>query len=255
MCALSDDVLLLACGSNGIREMSLSSAQLCERDPSELIGVYNLAFNVASETLVLAVMAPDDNEDDSSDEVFWLVTLHRDANKWREVQRMRTDQSASDVWVHLSFVDNSRVLFGLRGADSLHAFDMSVAHSIRAVGSIALEQPFEIIATTCIGNEAFVAATETSGSYVSLYRLVALRLEPLARTELSNSLLILFRGDLLFVSKSKTEVVSFRVTGGRLIRERTFLTDYIEPLNWCFAGNQLVVDEMEKSDLLLYAFN
>lgn len=219
------------------------------------LGVYNLAFDAASETLVLAVMAPDENESDSSDEVFWLVSLHREANKWREVQRMRTDLSASDVLVHLSFVDDSRVLFGLRGADSLHAFEISEAHSIRAVGSIALEQPFETIATTCIGSEVFVAATETSGSYVSLYRLVALRLEPLARTELSNSLLILFRGDLLFVSKSKTEVMSFRVTGGRLTREPTLLTDFIDPLNWCFAGDRLVVDDLMTRDLLLYAFD
>ena len=94
-----------------------------------------------------------------------------------------------------------------------------------------------------------------------MYRLVALRLEPLARTDLVAPVLVLFRGDLLLVAdyneRADTHtIVPFRVTGAELNRQRELLNHNtgVRATAWCLAGDRLVVRDWKSKDMLLYTF-
>ena len=58
LCALSDDVLLLACDDAGLRAVSLSSAQLSAHEPTIIRKVYGVAYDKHTDTLLLIVWAP-----------------------------------------------------------------------------------------------------------------------------------------------------------------------------------------------------
>ena len=230
LCALADDVLLAACGSDGLRSLRLSSAQLCARDPSALKDVYSAALDAASGTLLLAFVAEVAAASGArAAGVVWLVSLECVADEWREVQRLQTQCTFfySCEWVGLSFADASRVLCGKRGEDRLYAFDVSAERRLRPVGAVVLDDKLNRFACTRLGGDSLVAITDAGFTCVSVQRLVgagdALRLEPLARTALAGAENVLFRGDQLLVATISHSVVSFGVSSGGLIGPRELL--------------------------------
>ena len=153
ICALDDDCVLLACGA--LRALRLSSAQLCARDPSPLEDVWNVAFDAATDTLLLALKA----KARGSRAVAWLVSLQRVSDEWREVQRMQTEFALSD-WVGISFAGDSRALCGQQFKDRLYAFDVSADHRLQPVGTVVLEAAFCRFACTRLGGDSLVAFTD-----------------------------------------------------------------------------------------------
>ena len=258
LCALPDEFLLVACGSSGgLRALSLRSAQLSAREPSSLSHVYKVAFDPATYTLLLAMRVRSRTSD-----MMWLVSLQRGyvAGEWSEVQRLQTDISYNDwLWLGLSFVSDSRALFGGRPLDRLYAFDVSREHRVCAIGAVVLEMRLGNFACTRLGTDWLVAISESGGTCLSVYRLVALRLELLARTTLVDPRWLLFREDLLLVADynadtSSSAIVPFRVTGARVTRLPELLgrNAHVEVDEWCLSGNRLVVLDLKSNDLLIY---
>ena len=254
LCALADDVLLAACGWNGLRALRLSSAQLCARDPSALTieFVCNAALDAASGTLLLAC----ENVATLRGDV-WLVSLQCVADEWREVQRVQTECTFTQKWVGLSFAGDSQVLYGQCKEDRLYAFYLSAERRLRPVGAVVLDDQLCRFACTRLGGDSLVAIADARHTCVSVHRLVgagdALRLEPLARTALAGAENVLFRGNQLLVTGSKS-VVSFGVSGGGLRGPRELLgagAD-VQVYCWCLAGDRLVVVEWDSCDLVLY---
>ena len=227
--ALADDVLLAACGSDGLRALRLSSAQLCARDPSALKHVYSAALDAASGTLLLAFVAEAAADGARAAGVVWLVSLQCVADEWREVQRLQTQCTFfySFEWVDLSFAGDSRLLCGKRGEYRLYAFDVSAERRLRPVGAVVLDDQLYRFACTCLGGDTLIAIADARHTCVSVQRLVgagdALRLEPIARTSLAGAWNVLFRGDQLLVATTSKSVVSFGVWGGGLIGPRELL--------------------------------
>ena len=261
LCALADDVLLAACGWNGLRALRLSSAQLCARDPFALNDEYvcSAALDAASGTLLLAFEAEAAAE--SGARVVWLVSLECLADEWREVQRLQTEITEilfSYQWVGLSFAGDSRVLCGQSREDRLYAFDLNAERRLRHVGAVVLDDQLCRFACTRLGGDSLVAIADARNTCVSVQRLVgagdALRLEPLARTALAGAENVLFRGDQLLVATTSESVVSFGVSGGSLRGPRELLgagAD-VQMYCWCLAGDRLVVAERNWWDLVVY---
>lgn len=257
MCEISKDVLLLACGPYGLRAFSLSSKQLIKRDPFTLPDVYSVAFDAATDTLLLALRVDTDTSED-----VWLASLQRAevAGDWREVHRVQTGK-ADWNFVSLSLVGDSRLIFGRSMSEKLYVFDVSADHHLRAVGAIALEDSLRKFACTRLGADPLVAITDYGNKGVSLNRLVTLPIDPLARADLIQAGWLLFRGDLLLVADFNRDamshaVVPFRVTGGQLTRLPELLGTnagvYVDI--WCLAGDRLAVVVYKSGDLLLFAF-
>ena len=263
LCAFADDVLLAACGSDGLRALRLSNAHLCARDPSALKDefVWSAALDAASGTLLLALRAEAAAAsgaraaDDSY--VVWLVSVQCVADEWREVQRVQTKCTLPN-WVGLSFTGDSRVLCGQIGEDRLYAFDVSAERRLRPVGAVVLDDKLCRFACTRLGGDSLVAIADAGHTCVSLQRLVgagdALRLEPLAHTALAGAEDVLFRGDQLLVATNSQSVVSFGVSGGGLRGPRELLGagTGVRVDCWCLAGDRLVVANWHSRNLVLY---
>ena len=91
-----------------------------------------------------------------------------------------------------------------------------------------------------------------------MHRLVGLKLEHFARTNLVGPGKVLFCSDLLLVTNYNRDtnvhtIMSFLLTAARLIRHRKLLGAnagvYVE--SWCLAGDRLVVRDNKSKDLLL----
>ena len=101
LCALSADELLFTCGDGSLRALSLQwlhTGQLVAREPTALSNVRRVAFDTRTDTLILL----------AESEYNWqLVSLHRDANEWREVQRLNVrllGNPDSNQWVFVMAV-------------------------------------------------------------------------------------------------------------------------------------------------------
>ena len=257
LCALTDDEVLLACGLRGLRALGLKSAKLSDPKPSALTLVYSVALDAATDTIVLALAAQAQSR---YIDVGWLVSLQLVADEWREVQRLQIEISSFLDWVGLSFAGDSRVLLGQCSKDRLYAFDVSVEHRLQPVGAVLLEKALFRFACTRLGADSLVAIVHYRSRCVSVERLVGagaeLHFESLAHTELAGAWNVLFRGDHLLVSTLQT-VVSFYVAvdGARLRGRRELLgaSARVCVIDWCLAGELLVVRDLNSNDLLLYA--
>ena len=94
LCALSAEELLLACGAEGLRALSLDTGQLAARRPTAMqYDVRRVAFDARTDTLLLLVWPPNAG-------YIRLVSLRRYANEWLEVQNLST--SISIIYVSVS---------------------------------------------------------------------------------------------------------------------------------------------------------
>ena len=268
MCSISDDAIVIACHSKGLRAVSLHTASLSP-DVCTLTNVVRVAFDVKTDTILLIV-----SEEKSAFwlgpqiTIYWLLSLRRDASQWVEVQRLRCEPT--EFCVGDLVACNTRVLLAERDFHNrLYAFAVSAEHSIRSVGTVRVDNDFEQFAATRLDADTLVAFAHYSvlnkvRNSVSLQLLDAeLRLEPLARFALSGSPYhLLFCGELLLVEDFNkdtrtSEIVSLNTSGGQLTSREVILKSNanVNVKMWCLAGNQLVIcDGSSKGDLLVYAF-
>ena len=253
LCALPDDVLLLACGAEGLRSVSLSSAQLSAH---KLANVYEVAFDEHTNTLLLIMRAP---RADNKENVYWLVSLRRNASEWLEVMRLPTNFSTRSFNVQPAIsVCGSRVL--LTDFKTLYVFNVSAKHSVIGADPLSVKKNIFSLACTRRDGETLVAFAHSSS--VSLHRLasVPLRLEWLAEVDLYEPFGLLFSGDVLLVSHTTTNtseyaIVSLRASGNALTERRVLLdTNDVEVDAWTLACERLVQWDFISNGLLVYAF-
>ena len=276
LCALSDDIVLFACGTDGLRGLSLKRSKLIPNDISTIKEVYGVAFDLATDTLLLAIVEWKSDPSffekvanflempfSSTRRTLWLTSLQRGTDGWTEVERVQTDLTCfvgKIMWVGISTMSGSRVLLGGgENRDRLYSIQVSPDHRLHRIGSVDLENKVNQFACTREGVDTLVAFSHTNCA-VSLHRLAALQLEPLARVQLSAPSRLLFLGRLLLVAdwNKKTEthnIVSFATTGGKLTGKRQLIEATKASAlvdEWCVAGIRLVVRDGNSNDLLLY---
>ena len=85
MHALSAEELLLVCGNGTMRVLRSVSLRtgLFTGNATAIRGVYKVAFDANTNTLLLAVLPPEDRRGQ-------LVSLRRNGNEWLEMQRSTT---------------------------------------------------------------------------------------------------------------------------------------------------------------------
>ena len=248
--SIATDELLLACGSSGLRAVSLHTGELIAHEPTAALrdDVRKMAFDAHTDTLILFVRAA----------YGWqLVSLRRNASQWLEVQRLNT--SIPDNPNNLFFVDvcGSRVLLGGRGGNTLYVFDVGANHSLREAGTVtlALQTILKGLACTRRDNDTLVAYSHGTSVYLQRLDSLPLRVLPLANVNLTYPSELLFRGELLLVEDwkqavKKDDIYLFRVTRNALIEGRVLL-DTQSPVSvavydWTFAGDRLVVAEWKE---------
>ena len=248
MCALSADEVLLACGSAGLRAVSLHTAQLAAHKPSAIRYVYGVAFDAHTDTLLLLV-------EPLAYHYYQLVSLRRNASEWLEVQRFNTRIHYSSEFYDFAVCD-SRVLIFKRGGDTtMYVFKVSAKRKLRNAGNVTLQSRFYKVACTRRDNVTLVALSHDTS--VSLLRLTSLplRLVPLASVSLTVHRRLLFRGDLLLVD-DWNRIVSFRASDNALT-ERQVLLDAqagVRVDSWALASDRLVLWNWKSEELLVYAF-
>ena len=254
MCALSADELLLACGAAGLRAVSLHTAQLAAHEFSAIRDdVWRVAFDAHTDTLLLIVWAPT-----YASHYYQLVSLRRNANEWREVQRLGTSLN-SEVRSHMAVCD-SRVLLGQWGGRTMYVFDVSAEHTLRDAGNVTLQSWIFWVACTRLDGVTLVAFSHVTS--VTLHRLTSLprRLQPLASVGLIDPYRLLFRGDLLLVDdwNRANRIVSFRASDNALTERRVLLEAQagvsVLVHAWALAGDRLVLWNWESGELRVYAF-
>ena len=200
LCALSDDVVAIACGTCGLRALSLKSAPLSPRDLCALEDVKRVAFVAHTQTLLLAAFGDAHN-------CCYVVSLRRRGNDWVEVQRLRTE--IEPFYLNELVACDRRGLLGDDGRNRLYVFDVSAEHSFRPVGSVVSEKGFQYFAATRLDADILIAFSQYF-KVVSLNRLTAeLRLELLSHIELNDPRHLLFRGDVLLVENRNDDGDTF----------------------------------------------
>lgn len=259
LCALPNDVVLLACSTKGVRALSLRTEELSPRDFA-LRDSFSIAFDAATDTLLIAKWVAG-----VAGGMYWLLSLRSGQHEWSEVQRVQTSTKrvSSPSWVGLSLLSNSRVFLGCGDhRDRLCAFDVDAEHSLRPVGVILLEKEYRDFTCTLDGKDTLVALSHFDKT-VSLNRLRLdnLRLEPLAHIDLIDPSKVLFRDHLLLIADwneeiEKHAIVSLVASGGQLTCQRHLLEANlgVEVEAWALADERLVVWDWNSEDLMVYAF-
>ena len=261
MCALSAGEVLLAFGAAGLFALTLHTEQLAAFEPTVIqYDVYRVAFDAHTDTLLLLVLPPppaNSNLSNNTDfSMLWLVSLRRNGSEWLEVHRLNTN--LSDYNVKVAACD-SRVLLGKSGGDTLNVFEVSVAHSLRALASVTMQNEFNTFACTNRDGDTLVALSHET--WVSVQPLASLPQShvPLASVDFTDSDGLLFRGDLMLVAdwNSDTDthaIVSLRASGNAL-KEWQVLLDAETSVwvwAWALAGDKLVLYDHVSGDLLIY---
>lgn len=235
--------------------------------PCELDGVLHVVLDVRTNTLLLLVQPSADDGD--SNEFWTLVSLRREGNTWVQCQRRRTEfrVDAARCFYDL-LASESRVLLGMSGTPDVYLFELSAEHSLRPLGSAAMEEAYYYMAFTRLGTDFLVASSHRNA--VSLRRVVEqvapleplqLQLETLSRIELTHPTNLLFCRDGLLVAVTDEDcdaIVCLDVTGGRFAHKRQLLSSNsnVQVSTWCMAGDKLVVYNGidDSSVLLVFAF-
>ena len=262
LCALPDNVLLLACRKAGLRAFSLNKSKLIAQ---EIIRehVVQVAFDELTGTLLLLVT-------NATMDMWQLVSLRRNSSEWLEVTRLTTALSANNsLYVPVIAVCKSHVLvLRHREDDRMFVYNVSAEHSVNSAGNVSLgQQNWLWLACTRIREDSYIAISHQDPSFVALNRLVWTSgtpiLVPIASYTLNNPGWLLFHKDLLLVSKWNTTtnsdaIVSLRASRVALSEKRELLAaaneSGIDVRAWTFAGDRLVLWDKTSSDLRIYAF-
>ena len=267
--------LLLACGRDGLRALSLRPSALPSADkPASLRvvanrTVYRVAYDAHTITLLLIVWPhPYDWTDDESRNSYWqLVSLRRETaeSEWVEVDRRTTGSNANQM--PNMAVCGSRVLLGHRYyASRLQVFDVSAEHTLRDSGYLSLPNTvqnfFTHFACTRHGNDTLFAFSHYST--VSLHRLESLlpmRFEHIASAKLTSPDMLMFCKELLLVgiwnsTITKHAIVSLQLSSSALTEKRVLL-DYRADVwlgAWTLVGDRLVLFDQNSGQLRDYSF-
>ena len=250
LCALSDDVVLLACGEAGLRAVSLNNSQLSPQFnlyKMRGIEVNGVALDERTDTLLLVEVSS------FVKTMYWeLVSLRRDRTGWTEVTRLATDIPRGAIF-DIAVCD-SRVLIRVRGETNrngpLHVFNVSANHSVSAAGCVQMKQQkygrSYGLACARRGNNTYPYIAFTRDSSVSLHWLVSqpLSFEHIMSFKLKRPIRLLFHGGLVLVADwnsnlQSQDIVSLRVSAIGLTDKRVLLGAEadIQVGTWAFAGN------------------
>ena len=89
LCALPNDVVLLACFIKEVRALSLSTEQLYPREYA-LRDSFSIAFDAVTDTLLIAKWVAGVNGG-----MYWLLSARSGQHEWSEVQRVQTSITRS----------------------------------------------------------------------------------------------------------------------------------------------------------------
>ena len=129
VCAVSDDGVLLAVGSVGLRSFSLSRNEVSTRPPADIRDVYRVAFDSATGTLLLLVRPPDAA---TCSEKWVLMTKRRNASEWIEVAHYNVKISpASDRDI---VVCSTRLIYVETGSEKVTGFCVMEVHTLYGWG-------------------------------------------------------------------------------------------------------------------------
>ena len=272
ICILTNYRILLACGSLGLRAISLLHPELAATEAANVRDVCSVVYETRIQTLILLVWGPR-TFDEGSDSSYFLVLLREDINDlyWAETTRHNTNiavvRRSTDAM--LSSCDG-RVFVGEYGGVGLNVFDVSEDHNVQAAGTVALEAALRGLASTRRGIETLVAIGYDSAIQLSRSSPLAL-LEPLAAIAFTSPpRRLIFRGEQLLVARYNSgtgsdEIVSLRTIGNQLETEevvysskRKFFTAMpkIEITNWAIdpAVDRLLLADRMTGNVLIYKF-
>ena len=125
VCAISNDTVLLAYGAAGLRAFSLSKNEVSSRAPAAIRDVYRVAFDSATDTLVLLVRPPDAT---NCRDNWILVTMRRSASEWIEVQRY--DPLLSPASEPEFVLCGTHGIFVERGMNERTLFNVNAYHTL-----------------------------------------------------------------------------------------------------------------------------
>lgn len=267
ICELPGDALLVAglnsdCVYDVPRAIALPGGRLSAHNTCSIDRVRLVAFDQLTDTLLLVTCVGTDDD--------YLASLRRGSRKWLEVERICSALPLSPGEVDLVVCESLALLGPFCDNYRLDVYDVSSEHKLRPRGFVAVENEFEHFASARLGadTDTLVAFSHRNPNSVTLHRLVdppeaalPLRLELLDRIELSEPSHLLFRGDFLLVNETnvvsdKYAIESFRITGGRLIRQSELLDSSAEVVvaAWCIVGDQLIVSDQYSNELVIYSF-
>ena len=263
MCALTEDVVLLACVSEGVGAFTLSTQHY-----STLINtsreVWGVAFDALTDTLLL--LQPSSNYNDS-----FLVSMRRDKSdkdKWIEVDSVRTGVTVLSYEALPDIaVCNSLVFLG-NGGETLYVIEVNKEHRLLDRSFVNIPgKKFYKLACSRLGNSndtrvAFACADKS----VSLWLLksvtpLVLRFERVWHFEVTDPRRLLFRGDqqLLLAVKYTTDshlIKLLQITGSE--EASTIAVEHKESGvsigAWSLAGDRLVIWDMKSSDPQAFEF-
>ena len=259
--ALSDDVMLLACGAAGLHALSLSSNNTSPFGPADIGDVYRVVFDAYTDTLLLLVKPPRAAAATGRRDYWQLVSLSREENaEWLEVQRLTTAiqvPAAEEVIALVIAVCDSRVLLAGRAElrDPLYVFDVSASHYLSHAAKVSSPNWFYGLACARRGDETLVAFSHETE--VSLQRLESQSFKKLASVELSDPDRLLFRGHMLLVAdwnkKNSTPAIKSLSAFDDSLTEKV-LCGYrsgVRTRVWALAGDRLVSSSDQKLNNLL----
>ena len=249
LCWISDDELLLAPVDASLRSLSLRTGELTAREPTALKIVWRVAFDALTDTLL--VLTTEANK--------WeLVSLRRSGSQWVQAQRIDACSSYRDL-CYLAQCKSRIVLVGKGKTNTMYVFDVSAAHTLRKAGSVPLQSWFNEVA--CSGRDGDTLVALSHERSLTLQRLTGfpLRLEPLAKVELTAPILVQFYGDILIVADfnvatQKHDICSFRWSGNALNERKVLLEAQhsVSVSTWALVGERLAIVDWDSMDLLVY---
>ena len=111
LCALLDEEVLLAYGAADLSALLLNTTQISPHVSIRgVYGVFAVAFDAKTDTLMLLVAAPQTHNIDSVD--WQLVSLRREASEWLEVQRLQTGLTRNAIQLSVKMAEFSKYFSG-----------------------------------------------------------------------------------------------------------------------------------------------
>ena len=247
------DELFLADESNGVVRA------ICVRDAGDLRDVYRAPHDTDPHIWSVCHMSDSDTLLVCSEErgVRWLVALSRNGIKWREAQRVQTDERG-----HISCaLSDSRVLIGEWNSKRMELFHVESGPSIARVHLIDVPVEYSYFSATCDSDTLVAMTYRSPDNSVRVHRLLDDRLEEIARIELKEPSSLFWLADRLLVADYDREneshaILELKVSDMRLGRYLQLIatSEKIDVRSLCAVNDELVIFNYNTRDILQYSF-